>query len=105
MKKNISMIDACKVADVSAICDCAEKNDIVKRIIVFGSTAQKQCTDSSDLDICIDVVGETRDMRLHEFRVQVNKICDYNCDIVIYSQIGSNLRNEINTKGVVVYEA
>lgn len=102
--KNIEMIDIRKVDIVKELCVLAEKNNIIKRIIIFGSAAQKKCSEDSDLDICLEIIGETNDLKLHDFRVKANKACDYNCDIVIYNQVGSNLKEEINNKGVVVYE-
>ena len=103
--RNIAAIDKRKIKIVSDLCNMAESNNVVKRIIIFGSTASKTCLDSSDIDICYDISCDTRDKRARELSVLTSKICDHNCDIVYYDLIGSNLKHEIDTKGVVVYES
>ena len=103
--RNISAIDLRKQNIVSSLCDLAESNPIVKKIIIFGSAAKKTCTDSSDIDICYDILCDTTDKRARELSVATSKICDYNCDVVYYDLIGSNLKREIDTKGVTVYES
>lgn len=105
MVKNVSSIDEKKREIVSALCSMAEETPIVKRIVVFGSAANGMCTDSSDLDICYDIDCTVYDKRARELSVKTSKICDYNCDVVYYGIIGTNLRNEIDAKGVVVYES
>ena len=103
--RNITAIDARKINIVSALCDMAEKNPIVKKIIVFGSAASKTCAEDSDIDICYDISCTTRDKRARDLSVLTSKICDYNCDVVYYDLIGSNLKKEIDSKGVTVYES
>ena len=103
--RDVSGIDKSKEPIVSILCNMAESSDIIKRIIVFGSAASKTCTDESDIDICYDLSCTTKDARARELDVQTAKICDYNCDIVYYGIIGSRLKHEIDTKGVVVYES
>lgn len=103
--KDVSAIDLSKQNIVSALCDMAEKNPIVRKIIVFGSSAENKCSENSDIDICYDISCTTRDKRARELSVATSKICDYNCDVVYYDLIGANLRHEIDTKGVTVYES
>ena len=103
--RNISCIDKSKISVVSSLCDMAESNNIINRIIVFGSTASKTCQPDSDIDICYDLNCTTRDKRARDLSVETSKICDYNCDIVFYSLIGDSLKHEIDTKGVIVYES
>ncbi len=103
--RNIAAIDKRKSKIVSELCNMAESNNVIKRIIIFGSAASKTCQDSSDIDICYDLNCNTRDKRARELSVLTSKICDYNCDIVFYSLVGSSLKHEIDTKGVVVYES
>ncbi len=102
---NIEVIDVKKAEIVQKLCDLSHRYDIVNRLIVFGSAANKTCTETSDLDICFDVACGTRDMRAYNLAVDANKICDYNCDIVFYSILGNQLKSEIDQKGVVVYES
>ncbi len=103
--RNATAVDRSKYQIVSALCDMAEKNNIIKKIIVFGSAASKKCSIDSDIDICYDLCCSVTDSRARNLSVATAKICDYNCDIVYYELIGANLRKEIEDKGVVVYEA
>ena len=103
--KNVSAIDVSKQNIVSALCDLAERNPIVKKIIVFGSAAINSCTKDSDIDICYDITCSTQDERARKLSVLTSKVCDYNCDVVFYDKIGSNLKNEVDTNGITVYES
>ena len=102
--RDISCIDQSKAGIVSALCDMAETSDIINRIIIFGSAASKTCLPDSDIDICYDLKCSARDKRARELSVITSKICEYNCDIVFYTLIGDNLKREIDTNGVVVFE-
>lgn len=103
--ENVSKIDRTKRDIVLRICQNAEDNEIIDRIIVFGSAATQTCTGTSDLDVCFDVNCGTRDMRVFDLNVRTARECEHNCDIVFYNYIGSNLKDEIDRKGIVVYEA
>ncbi len=48
--RNATAVDRSKYQIVSALCDMAEKNNIIKKIIVFGSAASKKCSMDSDID-------------------------------------------------------
>ena len=52
--KNIDRIYPLKQAQVSEIFDRARQFDIVKRIIVFGSSVTSRCNIDSDLDLCVE---------------------------------------------------
>ncbi len=103
--KNIALVSEKKKNIVSNICSIAEKTPIVKRLIIFGSGITEECKDDSDLDICVDISCDTKDLRLFDLRASVNRACDYNCDFVVYNHIGDALKCEIDKKGVVVYES
>lgn len=105
LMKNVSAIDISKQNIVSELCDMAEKTPIIRKIIVFGSAAANLCTSNSDIDICYDIACDITDKRARELSVQTSKICDYNCDVVYYNLVGNNLKHEIDTKGVTVYES
>ena len=105
LMKNLSAIDARKQDTVISLCDLAEKTPIVKRIIVFGSAATQTCNDNSDIDICYDISCSTQDQRTRDLSLKTSMLCDYNCDVVYYNLIGSNLKKEIDTKGITVYES
>ena len=77
--------------------------DIVKKIYIFGSSVTPRCHIDSDIDICID--ADTSDgIKVFELQKTVGDICDWNCDILKYSNIGSILKETIDKEGVVIYE-
>lgn len=77
--------------------------DIVKKIYIFGSSVTPRCHIDSDIDICID--ADTSDgIKVFELQKTVGDICDWNCDILMYSNIGSILKETIDKEGVVIYE-
>ena len=105
MVRNLISIDKNKQSIVNSLCRLAERTPVVKKVIVFGSAANRTCTADSDIDICYDVECDTKDIRIFNLSKETNRICDYNCDIIYYKLAGTNLRNEIDNKGVVVYES
>ncbi len=50
-------------------------------------------------------MADTSDKRARELSVATSKACDYNCDVVYYNLVGTNLRHEIDTEGIIVYES
>ena len=83
-----------------------------EQVIVFGSLASGNVTETSDLDLLI--VKET-DKRFFERIKEVVKICDYDIgvDFLIYTpqelkeaaKVNPFVRDEILAKGKVVYRA
>ncbi len=102
---DISKVNAVKRDAVEQAVEIAQETDVIKRLIVFGSAVTNDCGESSDIDLCLDVSCDTRDMRLFRPVCDFNKACDYNCDILFYQKIGDKLKKEIDTKGVEVYVA
>ena len=101
--QNISRIYPLKQRQVDALHNIAADFDIVRKIYIFGSSVTPKCNIDSDLDICID--ADTSDgMKVFDLQKAVGDICDWNCDILMYSNIGSVLKNTIDKEGVVIYE-
>ena len=74
-----------------------------RKIYIFGSSVTGRCNIDSDLDICID--ADTSDgIKIYHMQKEVGEICDWNCDIVMYSNIGERLKKTIQEEGVVIYE-
>lgn len=99
------MINPIKQDYVDKICDAAKESGIVNRLIIFGSAVTDHCDQESDLDICVDTDCEDNNRALFKLYVSMSRICDYNCDILTYSKLGEKIRNEVDQKGVLVYEA
>lgn len=101
--KNIRRIYPLKQRTVAKIYEAALNHEVIRKIYVFGSSVTGRCNIDSDLDICID--ADTSDgMKIYHMQKEVGDICDWNCDIVMYSNIGERLKKTIQEEGVVIYE-
>lgn len=101
--RNLRRIYPLKQRQVAEIYEESKKHPIVRKIIVFGSAVTPNCRVDSDLDLCIDAdISDGR--KVYELQKQVGSICGWNCDILIYSQLGSRLKSTIDREGVVIYE-
>lgn len=101
--KNIDRIYPLKQAQVSEIFDRARQFDIVKRIIVFGSSVTSRCNIDSDLDLCVDA-DVSDGLKVYEMQKAFGDACDWNCDIIMYANMGSALKETVRREGVVIYE-
>ena len=101
---NIDKINYIKRAQVTMCVDIVKTLPRIKRMIIFGSGVTDHCYEDSDLDICLDIEGSTRGMDLFEVSKNISKACDYNCDMLTYGKLSGKIKDEIDNKGVVVYE-
>lgn len=98
------MINQVKRGYVDELCAVAKESGIVNRLYIFGSAVTDDCSQESDLDICVDTDLADNDRALFKLYVRMSKICDYNCDILTYSKLGKKIKEEVDNKGVIVYE-
>ncbi len=75
----------------------------IKKIVLFGSTAEHKQTLLSDIDIAvefdkIDVSEGTK------FRIKILGNFDDRVDIQVYNILPDKLKKEIDTKGRIIYE-
>ena len=101
--KNIDRIYPLKQRQVSEIYSRAAQYDIIKRIIVFGSSVTARCHIDSDLDLCIDA-DVSDGMKVYEMQKAIGEICDWRCDIIMYASMGQTLKRTIQDEGVIIYE-
>lgn len=100
---NLSKINIIKRKNVQEAVKIAKATSIIKRMIIFGSSVTNDCRDESDVDICLDVTCDVTDKRLFRPMYDIDKACDFNCDILLYHDIGTKLKQIIDRKGVEVY--
>lgn len=75
----------------------------IKKIILFGSTAENERTFRSDIDIAVEF-SEVDKKEATEFRVKtLGKVSDM-VDIQVYNVLPEKIRKEIDKKGKVIYE-
>ena len=101
--KNIHRIYPLTQRTVAKLYEIASNYQVIRKIYVCGSSVTGKCNIDSDLDICID--ADTSDgMKIYHMQKEVGDICDWNCDIVMYCNIGERLKRTVQEEGVVIYE-
>lgn len=74
----------------------------IKKIILFGSTADNTRTLKSDIDIAVEFYGIDK-KEATQFRIDTVKKLRDNMDIQAYNFLPEKLKNEINKKGRLIY--
>lgn len=93
-----------KQKDVQKAIEIAEKNEKIRRMIIFGSAVTMNCGIGSDIDIAIDAPDITDDDEFIAIAKPFRKALESEIDIIhLNSTQNDLLRNEILTKGVDVY--
>lgn len=107
---NVNRIHPIKQRAVKEIVASAQKDQHVKRVIVFGSSTRYDCDINSDLDICIDWNEDCYDVDgiLKPFTQNMRKTISFvtqgNADVVNYDYLDGTVVKEAVKEGVVVYE-
>lgn len=101
--RNIHRVYPLKQKEVAAIYDAVKDCKEVRKVIIFGSAVTGYCHVGSDLDICIDA-DASDGMKIYELQKIIGTICDWNCDIIMYSNMGNRLKETVGKEGVVIYE-
>lgn len=80
---------------VRELIDDITNNSKVNRIIIFGSSVNDNCHIGSDVDIYVET---------NEEKKLINKQFDFEYDLWTNNTVDIRLKNEIDRKGVIVYE-
>lgn len=92
---------------VNDIYNYVSTNDCIDKVIIFGSSVNIRCNKKSDIDIAIKVKESylTREIQ-NVLSEDIQEITGYNSDIVWLNTLDKDTRlyNNINIKGVVIYE-
>lgn len=107
---NVNRVHPLKQELVKNIVIEAKKENVVKRIIIFGSSIRYDCDITSDLDICIDWMMDCYDEKgvLLPFTKNMRKFISLEtkgrADVVNYDYLENTVLEEAVKEGVVVYE-
>ena len=107
---NVNRIHPLKQQLVKEIVSEARKENVVKKLIIFGSSIRYDCDITSDLDICIDWMMDCydKDGTLLPFTQNMRKFISLEskgrADVVNYAYLNDTILAEAVRKGVVVYE-
>lgn len=101
---NISRIHPLKQNVVYSIYLGLKNDSRIKRIIVFGSSTTIRCNRNSDIDIAIELIHNTNDVK-NEVSEKIQEISNYDSDIIWLDRIkkDSNIYKNI-IKGETIYE-
>ncbi len=108
MRMNLEKINKVKRDKVENGIDFIEnlnKNEnIIDKMIVFGSSVTEECTEESDIDVCL--VSDYTTANNVYFRIHggLGRVMDDIVDVFNFKIVGDKLKNEILKKGVVVYK-
>jgi predicted nucleotidyltransferase len=75
----------------------------IKRIILFGSVAEKEQTLMSDIDIAIDF-DKIDALTAFKFRSKIAGQFSKEVDIQIYNLLPENIKKQIDEKGKILYQ-
>lgn len=109
MIKNIEKINEIKRAKVEKIAKYIKETDtenIIDKVIVFGSSVRDDCTVESDIDILL-YVNKTVNINTIYFNNiygHIGIVADDLCDVLINTIISKKLLKHIEEYGVIIYE-
>lgn len=107
MIKNIDRMHPIKREKILKGLRFLEKMDadgIISKVILFGSAATDHCTVRSDIDICLVTDEDSRNRTFFWIFGGLPMVMDDLCDIVVYRRLSGKLKEEIDRKGIVIYE-
>jgi predicted nucleotidyltransferase len=73
----------------------------INKVILFGSRATNRATIVSDIDLCIDYIGNSKGEMVE---IIEEKTGLYSCDIVFLNELNKEIKDQINRDGIVIYE-
>lgn len=101
--KNIYRVYPLKQKIAAQLYKIGKEYEEIRRIYIFGSSVTSRCHIDSDIDICVDA-DVSDGMKIFEMQSKIGDACDWNCDIIMYSNLGSRLKETIQKEGVIIYE-
>ncbi len=94
----LSRIHPLKQREVLAVQEALRNDPRVGSVYVFGSSCNIRCRRGSDIDLAVDLRPEHRDVGAkNEISEAIQKVCDYQADIVWMDRVksGSRLKNSV----------
>jgi predicted nucleotidyltransferase len=99
VKKRNKVVQGLKlVQDVNAI------EPVIDKVIIFGSCVSGKCRNLSDIDICFVSKFDCHNKNYFKVYSEFEIASENLCDIFNYSRVKGSLKDEIDKKGVIVYE-
>lgn len=83
---------------------CNNSQKCINKVYIFGSSIRDDCTNESDVDVCLDSDCEMFDRNLLKIYGEFEKVVDNLCDIMILNKASKKFQNQILDNGILVYE-
>jgi predicted nucleotidyltransferase len=90
--------------DTEKLAEICRQNDVA-RIAVFGSTARREATDDSDIDLLVEFAGRKSLLALVALERQISAALGKSVDLLTEAAISPYLRDRIKRDLRVIYEA
>ena len=107
MVKNLNMINHLKREKIRQGLQFVEENNsetrVIDKIVVFGSSIRPDCTEDSDIDLCIFSDYECNNAAYFRIRGRLARVINDKCDILKYDRLNDRFKAIVD-KGVTVYE-
>lgn len=84
--------------------DCNQKKEMIDKVIIFGSSVRADCTEESDIDMCLFTDYTCKDRDYFNVYSKIARKADDPCDIFVFKKISDKFKKHILQTGVVVYE-
>lgn len=108
MRLNLEKINPIKRAKIEKGIDliekCNAKEKVVDKMIIFGSSTGDECTEESDIDVCLISDCTTTNNVYCEVFGGLEIAMDDLVDVINFKRMGEQLRTEVLKNGVTVYE-
>lgn len=107
MIKNLDKVHPIKRQKVQEGMEFIERlneDGMIQKVILFGSSITKDCTEDSDIDVCFVTEETCENWKFFQVYGGLPLIMEDLCDILVYRDLKGNLKDEIDRKGIVIYE-
>lgn len=91
------------INDAAAIILKSKYSKNIKKIILFGSTAENERTFRSDIDIAVEFTSIT-EKEAFDFRIKTSGELSDMLDIQVYNLLPEKIKKQIDKNGKVLYE-
>ena len=81
-----------------------ENDNVIDKILIFGSAVRDDCTENSDIDICYSSKYPLKSFQISKFFGDFPLFANDICDIIPFEEVDGSLKRTIVTNGITVYE-
>ena len=83
---------------------CNRHKKMVDKVLIFGSSVRNDCTEESDIDICLFTDYSCKDRDYFNLYRKIARKADDICDIFVFKKVSEKFQRHLLNTGVFVYE-